>query len=239
MDGDPLGAAMLDYQRGGLRGECRYVDGPETADGHIQANYFRDMRDMDEAWEQALLALGEPVLDVGCGSGQYALWLQGHGRDVVPFDVSPGAVEAARDRGVEDAHVADMFDMPYPESAFPGLLANGTQLGLGGSIPGIRDLLCEFARVTTSDATAWVDEYDPAKLDDTGEMFGYRPDPREGVAHRTFHFEYDRDGERLVGETLHFLLVAPDRLRDACVGTPWSVTDVDEGEVYYKAKLEK
>ncbi len=230
---------MLDYQRGGLRGECQYVDGAETADGHIHENYFTELGEGDSDFPDRLLALDGPVLDVGCGSGKHALFLQRHDVPVTAFDVSPGAVETARERGIEDAHVADMFDMPYPTNRFPSLLANGTQLGLGGSIAGIRSLLCEFARVTTSDATAWVDEYDPAALDDPGEMFGYRPDPRGGVAHRTFHFEYDRDGERLVGETLHFLLVSPDRLRDACVGTPWSVTEVDDRGVYYKARLTK
>ncbi|WP_435320037.1 class I SAM-dependent methyltransferase [Haloarchaeobius sp. TZWSO28] len=239
MASDPLGTAMLDYQRGGLRGECRYVDGTETADGHTHENYFTAVGGGDDDFSDRLLALDGPLLDVGCGAGKHALFLQAHGTDVVPFDVSPGAVAAARARGVADAHVADMFDMPYRSNRFPSLLANGTQLGLGGSIAGIRALLCEFARVTTSDATAFVDEYDPAALDDPGEMLGYRPDPREGVAHRTFHFEYDRDGEPLVGETLHFLLVSPDRLRDACVGTPWTVAEVDNHGVYYRARLVK
>ncbi|WP_435360038.1 class I SAM-dependent methyltransferase [Haloarchaeobius sp. DFWS5] len=241
MIADPLGVAMRDYQRGGLRGDCRYVDGADTTDGHIEANYFRDTDEMADEQAELLLSLDGPVLDVGCGSSQYALFYQRHDVPVTAFDVSPGAVETARERGVEDAQVADMFEMPYPDDEFSSLLANGTQLSLGGSIAGIRSLLAEFARVTTSDATAIVDTYDPSELDDADEMLGYRPDPRGGVAHRAFHFEYERDQERLVGRTLHFLLVSPERLRDACVGTPWSVETVryNDSGVYYKAVLEK
>ncbi|WP_435334468.1 class I SAM-dependent methyltransferase [Haloarchaeobius sp. TZWWS8] len=239
MIADPLGMAMLDYQRGSLRGECRYVDGRDTVDGHVRENYFRDLSDVDPGTEALLLSLDAPVLDVGCGSGQYALFYRGRDVPVTAFDVSPGAVEAARERGVDGVHVADMFQMPYPDGAFGGLLCNGTQLCLGGSVPGVRALLAEFARVTGADASAVVDSYDPDRLDDPDGMLGYRPDPREGVAHRTFHFEYDRDGERLVGRTLHFLLLSPGRLRDACIGTPWSVAEAHDGDVYYRARLEK
>ena len=72
-------------------------------------------------------------------------------------------------------------------------------------------------------------------------LFGYRPDPRDGFAHRAFHFEYEpRDGDRILGRALHFLLFSPDRLRDSCVGTPWSVVDVEHHhEVYYEARLAK
>jgi SAM-dependent methyltransferase len=244
VDSDPLGEAMCDYQDGGLRGDCRYVDGADTEDGHIRANYFTPVEEWDSAWRDLLDSFAGPVIDVGCGTGQTATYLQDRGRDVVGLDVSPGAAAAARERGVADARVMDMFELPaeFDPGQFASLLCKGTQLGLAGSLAGISDLLADFAAITTPDATAVVDNYDPTQLDDPAEMLGYRPDPREGVARRCFHFEYDRresGGKRLIGRTLAFLLCSPRRLRDALVGTPWTVTEIRPQEVYYRAVLEK
>jgi SAM-dependent methyltransferase len=238
MVADALGTAMLDYQRGEL-GDCRYVDGDETHDAYIYENYFVPREEWSEETVSRLESLDGAVLDVGCGSGQHARWFQDHGVDVVAIDLSPGAVEAARERGVEDARVMDMVDLDFERDRFRSVLVNGTQIGLFHSVAGARSFLADLARVTDPEGVAVVDNYDPARLDDDDELFGYRPDPRAGVAHRTFHFEYDRHGERLVGRTLHFLLFSPDRLRDICVGTPWSVVNVDYRDVYYKARLEK
>lgn len=240
MSADALGLAMLDYQRGGLRGDCRYVDGAETVDAHIHENYFGDPSQWKGATKRLLDSLEGPVVDVGCGAGNHALYLQKRVDDVVAFDVSPGAVRAARERGVEDAVVADMFDMPFRRDRFRSAWMYGTQLGLAGSLAGVSALLAELAYVTDEQAVAVVDSYDPYRVD-AEKMVGYRPDPRDGVAHRAFHVEYDRGGERLVGRTLSFVLFGPERLRDTTVGTPWSVTEIHEKTTggHYRAVLEK
>lgn len=240
MDEDALGQAMLDYQRGGLRGECRYVDGGETVDAHIRENYFGDPENREKSSKRLLDSLEGPVVDVGCGAGNHSLYLQKHVDDLVAFDVSPGAVAAARARGVDAAVVADMFEMAFPRNSFRSVWMCGTQLGLAGSVAGISALLSDLAFVTDGRGVAVVDNYDPRRVDGD-RMLGYRPDPRDGVARRAFHFEYDRDGERLVEPTLSFLLCGPQRLRDATVGTPWSLAEVHEkpAGAHYRAVLEK
>ncbi|MFC6836703.1 class I SAM-dependent methyltransferase [Halomarina ordinaria] len=236
---DALGTAMLDVYRDDLRGEAIHRDGAEVWDASIEANYFGPT----DAWhsDAALYdSLAGPVLDVGCGAGQHALTFQHHGVDVTAFDVSPNAVRAARERGVEDARVFDMFDLPGPfTDAYRAVLLNGTQLGLAGSLPGVAALLADLAPVTDGSGVAVVDSYDPGRIAPEG-FGGHRPDPREGVCRRTFHVEYDRAGERLVGPSLSFVLFSPARLRDACVGTPWSVREVlrRDGTPYYRCVLE-
>ncbi|WP_435155907.1 class I SAM-dependent methyltransferase [Haladaptatus sp. DFWS20] len=237
MSADPLGRAMLDYQRGGLRGDCQYRDGVDTQDGHIYENYFKPPAEWNDDLKSLLDSLESPIVDVGCGSGHYAEFLQERG-EVVAIDVSPGAVETARERGIEDARVMDMFALDFPQDRFRTALVNGTQIGLTQSLAGARDFLSDLARITDEDGVAVVDNYDPSTLDHE-EFFGYRPDPRPGVAHRTFHFEYVRDVEREVGRDLHFVLFSPDRLRDVTVGTPWEVAEVRPREGYYKAVLRK
>ncbi len=57
MDADPLGRAILDYERGGLRGDCLYRDGAETWDGHIYENYFRPPEEWRDEWKDLLDSL--------------------------------------------------------------------------------------------------------------------------------------------------------------------------------------
>jgi SAM-dependent methyltransferase len=256
---DSLGRAMLDYQRGGLQGTVRYVDGNRTRDGEIEGHYFTPRADWTEDTIERLEALSGPVLDVGCGAGQHLLWFRDHGVDALGLDVSPGAVRTAEERladtpvsgpaargDVEPGEVTvregDLFALDV-DREYGSVLVNGTQLGLAGSIAGVRQTLTDLAGVVEEAGVAQVDGYVASELDT--DFFGYRPDPRDGVAHRTFHFEYERTGtdgdepSRLVGPTLHFLLLDPFRLRDATVGTPWSVERVVPRGVYYKAVLER
>ncbi len=241
---DALGTAMLDAQRGGLRGEVIHRDGSEVWPASIEENYFGSPEEWHPDSRDLYDSLDGPVLDVGCGAGQHALTFQNHALEVTAFDVSPNAVRAARERGVADARVADMFDLSdeFPRDGFRTALLNGTQLGLGGSLAGVSGLLADVARVTDDAGTAVVDSYDPRHIDAPGEFGGYRPDPRQGVCRRAFHVEYDRDGERLVGPSLSFVLFSPERLRDACVGTAWSVREVRRrgaSAPYYRAVLGK
>jgi SAM-dependent methyltransferase len=45
------------------------------------------------------------VLDIGCGAGRHSLETERRGLDVVAIDVSPGAVEVCRQRGVRDVRL--------------------------------------------------------------------------------------------------------------------------------------
>ncbi|WP_394295411.1 class I SAM-dependent methyltransferase [Natronolimnohabitans innermongolicus] len=258
---DALGRAMLAHHRG-EPGRLTYRDGGAVQECNVEAFYFSD----PDSWERETIDCLErladrgPILDVGCGAGKHLLWWADRGVETVGVDVSPNAVltasercearrissrsgEAAK-RGLEDVFVGDMFDLPVSSDAFGAVHAVGTQVGLGRSLAGIRALLNEFARVTDDGGTAVVDEYDPTQLD--GDCFGFRPDPRTGIAHRCFHLEFERgrpDGTRarVVGRTLQFLLCSPARLRDATDGTPWRMTDVlrADGTAHYRAILEK
>ncbi|WP_255195682.1 class I SAM-dependent methyltransferase [Halorarius litoreus] len=232
---DPYGRAIREFAQGEQSEPLWRLDGADREDHPIRAFYFTPYDGTDPLLE----SLDGPLLDVGSGVGRHAVVLQER-IEVVATDVSEHLVETAREYGVTDARVVDMFELQetFPRDRFQSALAIGTQLGLAGSLRGVSALLADLACVTTPDARAVVDAYDPARAD-TAKLLGYRPLPEPGLAHRVFHFEYEGD----VGRELLFLLFSPERLREAVVGTDWRVADVDHGDdaanPYYRAALEK
>lgn len=236
---DVFGRAIRDYAADDLGGPLIQRDGDERREHPIEAFYFTDL---DPAHPYRSWWDGRPsgpLLDVGAGAGTDALHWQAD-IETVAIDVSRHLVELMRDRGVADARRADMFALTehFERNRFESATARGTQLGLAGSREGLAQFLADLATVTTDDATAILDAYDPSRAA-TADLLGYRADPAAGLAFRVFQFTYD--GE--VGETLLFRLFSPSRLRDATTGTAWSVVDVVHPDAatagYYAAKLAK
>jgi SAM-dependent methyltransferase len=239
LDPDPYGRAILDYHRGEQDEPLYDVDGNATRDHPIRGFYFRPFEADTESSEWVESWLDGPLLDLGAGAGRHALYFQER-FEVVAVDASEHLVAVMRDRGVEDARHADMFELreEFERNRFRSVLSIGTQMNLAGSMQGLRKFLGDLASVTTPNATAVVDSYDP-EVAKTVESFGFRPDPAPGLAYRVYHYEYEDD----VGPTLLFRLFSPDRLREAAAGTGWAVAEVrhhpPSDSVQYRAALRK
>jgi hypothetical protein len=221
MASDPFGRAIRDHYLGEREESLVDRDGEETRTHAIDRWYFGEYEadDWFESW------LDGPLLDMGAGVGRDPLYFQGQ-FETVAIEVSEPLVETMRDRGVDDARLADMFSLRdhFERDRFRSAISNGTQLGLAGSMAGVRQFLGDLAFVTTPNATTILDNYAPEK-EATTDAFAYRDDPTPGLAYRVFHCEY----EGAVGRTLLFRLFSTDRLREATVGTPWEVADVRYG----------
>jgi len=235
---DAFGRAIRDHHRGDLTDPLYQVDGPERREHPIEEFYFGEF---DPAANENCRWLAErlagPLIDLGAGAGRHALYFQEQ-FETVAIDPSPALVETMRERGVEDTREGDMFALreTFPETRFASALAHGTQLGLAGSLAGVEAFLADLAHVTTPNATAIVDCYDPINLDGA-EMLGYREDEATGLAHRVNWFEYEGDADPV----LHFRLFSPDRLREAVADTAWRVDEVAQrgNEPHYHAVIEK
>lgn len=235
---DPFGRAVADHYCGRRDQPLLVRDGDETREHPIEAFYFEPFDPESEAGRWLASRVRGPLLDVGAGAGRHALVFQER-VETVAVDVSDSLVGVMIDRGVKDARTVDMFSLreAFTRDRFGSVLVVGTQASLAGSMQGLSRFLGGLAFVTDADATAVVDGYDPEHAT-ASELLGYRDDPTPGLAHRTFHFAY----EGAVSETLFFRLFSPDRLREATVGTGWTVADVrrgDETTAYYRAALSK
>lgn len=114
-----------------------YVD----ALGSMTATHQAD-RDLIRAWAEGL---GGPVLDVGCGPGQWTAWLHGLGVDVEGVDPVAEFLEDARTRYPEVSfRFGRAEDLDVPAGSLAGILA---WYSLIHSTPEVVDAaLSEFAR---------------------------------------------------------------------------------------------
>ena len=65
------------------------------------------------------------VLDIGAGAGSHSLWLSERHHKVTSIDISEGAVEVMKKRGVEDARLVNFFDFSLEKYDTLLLLMNG------------------------------------------------------------------------------------------------------------------
>jgi len=170
------------------------------------------------------------VLDVGCGAGRHALYAQEQGHDVTGIDVSPGAIEVSRDRGVEDARECDVADVveTFSSDTFDTVLMLGRNFGLVGTADCAPEILDGLATITTDDGQIIASTADPRAIDDP--------------YHREYH-SYNEDRGRLPGalrmrsrykthatDWFDYLLAAPETMDNLLAETVWSRAETWTGE---------
>ena len=132
-DKDPMGAAILDYQKSERVGRLRVLSSMFEEDEMPVKHGFRKVEEMPMLEQKALQLTKGRVLDVGAGAGCHALALQAQSIAVKAIDISPLSCEAMELRGVMDAECINLFD-EHLETGFDTilLLMNGT--GIAGKI---------------------------------------------------------------------------------------------------------
>lgn len=132
-DKDPMGAAILDFQKQGKAARLRVLSSMFEEDEMPVKHLFRSIPEMPVLEQKALQLAKGRVLDIGAGSGCHTLALQEKGFTVKAIDISPLSCEAMKLRGVKDAECINLFD-DHLGTGFDTilLLMNGT--GIAGKI---------------------------------------------------------------------------------------------------------
>jgi SAM-dependent methyltransferase len=208
----------------------------ERDDGFVSVFGGRYLLAPYEEWpaldREAMRYVRGRVLDLGCGAGRVALHLQEQGVEVVGIELSPGAVEVCRRRGVRDVRACAIEDVGEALGVFDTLVMLGNNFGLLGSEPKAKRQLRRFHRVTTDRARILAQTFDPHSLGDD--------------VHRAYR-ERNRRRGRLPGQLrirvryreaatpwFDFLQVSPAELTQLLEGTDWRLdrTLRDEGASY-------
>ena len=132
-DKDPMGAAILDFQKQGKAARLRVLSSMFEEDEMPVTHLFRSVPKMPLLEQKALQLAKGRVLDIGAGSGCHTLALQEKGFTVKAIDISPLSCEAMKLRGVKDTECINLFD-DHLGTGFDTilLLMNGT--GIAGKI---------------------------------------------------------------------------------------------------------
>lgn len=126
---DLWGRIYLDHWRGETYPHEFVRDDGKSQVVPSAATYFVAPRSDGE--REVLTSLGGRVLDLGCGPGSYARFLEERGVAVTAVDASAGAIAVCRARGCRDARVADMDDLPPGLGPFDAIVCMGNTLGIG------------------------------------------------------------------------------------------------------------
>jgi SAM-dependent methyltransferase len=135
----------------------------ERSDGYLDRSAGAETYFAEPTAEQAAVAdrARGRVLDVGCGAGRYALYLQGKGLEVVAIDASPLAVEVCRRRGLRDARVVTLEEVDGTLGHFDTVLMLGNNFGLMGGRRGARSSLKRLRHVVRLGGCILAETMDP------------------------------------------------------------------------------
>ncbi len=133
---DIFGKALLDYHSGHTEESIRITRDDGRVDEHSSGIYFQSEPLSFE--KSALAAISAPVLDIGCGAGRHLLWLRKKGLEAWGIDLSKGAVETCRLRGLEQVREHDIMSQVPPNFGFRfrTLTLFGNNVGIGGTFDG-------------------------------------------------------------------------------------------------------
>jgi SAM-dependent methyltransferase len=142
----------------------------EREDGFIDIGsalpYFQEYGNWPAHERDAIQHAHGTVVDIGCGAGRVALYLQQRGQRVVAIDNSPLAVKVARLRGVKSARVLSIRDIQTLRGPFDSIVLYGNNFGLFGGMIQARRLLAMMHRITSPDATIVASGADPYSTTD-------------------------------------------------------------------------
>ncbi|MAW96736.1 MULTISPECIES: bifunctional 2-polyprenyl-6-hydroxyphenol methylase/3-demethylubiquinol 3-O-methyltransferase UbiG [unclassified Leeuwenhoekiella] len=185
---DVFGAALLDFYNGKYSEDITVISSL-TEDDEIPVPYlFRDYAKMPEIEQKALQLATGKILDVGACAGSHSLYLQQQGLDVSALDVSAGAIEVCRLRGIEKALQADVFELSEASYDTLLLLMNGT--GIFKTLKNTQPALKHLASLLNTNGQILVDSSDIAFMYEEEDGSYWRDVNSNYYGEVTFQIQY-------------------------------------------------
>ena len=228
---DLIGQALLDYQNGNYSEDLITSTSISDEDILPLPYLFRDFSEMPKLEQKALKLAKGKILDIGCGSGSHSLYLQEQGFEVKAIDISAGAIEVAKQRGVKNAHQLALLD---EEEKFDTilLLMNGT--GIFQILNQVESYLKHLKSLLKPNGQILIDSSDIAYMyeDEDG---GFWIDTQAGYYGELDYFLKYKGQEEL---PIKWLYMDFKTLKTASLISGFKCEKILEGEHYdYLAKL--
>jgi len=236
---DAFGHALNDY----LNDRGPLVEVIERDDGYIATSgggnqYFASYLDWPPHQQRAMRYVRGRVLDIGCGAGSHALYLQRKGFVVLGIDVSPLAIAVCKRRGLKRARVLSIDHVTPKVGMFDTILLLGANFGLLRDLTSAKRMLRRLYKATTEGARIIAESRDPYR---TTEPF-----------HLAYHARNRRRG-RMGGQVrirvryrkyatpwFDYLFVSRTEMREILKDTGWEIHDfLSSRSPTYAAVIEK
>ncbi|WP_092469265.1 class I SAM-dependent methyltransferase [Winogradskyella thalassocola] len=231
MSKDLFGKALLDYQNGNYSEDIITYTNISDEDELPLPYLFRNYSEMPKLEQAALKLAKGNVLDVGCGSGSHALWLQEQNIKVKAIDSSKGAVEVAMKRGVLNVELKPLLEETESFDTIL-LLMNGT--GIFQELSEVANYLKHLKSLLNPDGQILIDSSDISYMyeDDDGGMW---LDLNQGYPGELDYF-LSYKGEKEV--PMKWLYLDFETLKTACLTVGLKCEKVMDGDHFdYLAKL--
>jgi len=122
---DIIGRALLDYSSGKKNVRLQVFSDISEPDEIRVKHFYRTWDEMPGIEKKALDLCRGKVLDVGAAAGCHSLVLQQRNMKVSAIDISAGAVQVMKNRGIEHVRQQDFFTLDNEKYDTLLLLMNG------------------------------------------------------------------------------------------------------------------
>lgn len=228
---DLFGTALVDYYTNNYTENLITSTNISDEDVLPLPYLFRSYSDMPKLEQCAIKLAKGKVLDVGCGSGLHSLHLQERGLEVKAIDISNGAVEVAKKRGVKNAFQIDLLDETETFDTIL-LLMNGT--GIFQELSQVSKYLSHLKSLLNHNGEIFIDSSDIQYMyeDDDGGL--WINSNAEYYGELDYFLSYKGQEE----EPIKWLYLDFERLQLACESVGLKCKKVMDGEHYdYLARI--
>jgi SAM-dependent methyltransferase len=204
--------------------------------GVMAEPYFAEPDQWPAYDHRALERVRGRVLDIGSGAGRVTLALQDRGVAVTGLDVSPGAIEVCRARGVRDLVHASVDQHATAGRRYDTFLLLGNNLGLLEGRERAPAFLAALAEMASPGAQVIAQGTDPYGTTDPIQVAYHENNRTRGRfgGQLRLRLRY----RELATEWFDYLVCSPDELAELVAPTGWLLTDVDNTDApYYLATL--
>jgi SAM-dependent methyltransferase len=233
---DLFGKAILDYQTNNSPEDLITETSISEADEMSVSYLFRSFNEMPTLEQKALGLVKGKTLDVGCGAGSHALYLQNERQiDVSAIDISPNAIEACQLRGLKNTRVQNILDIENETFDTIILLMNGT--GIFETLSDTAKYLQKLKSLLNPNGQILIDSSDIIYMFDQDDEDGSFLIPADGYyGELTFTVSYKGETE----DTFRWLYLDYNTLQNAAIANGLQCELIIEGEHFdYLARISK
>ncbi len=223
---DILGKGLKDYYYGNYTEDIITESNISEEDELPLPYLFRSFDEMPKIEQKALSICKGKVLDIGCGSGSHSLYLQENKNLTIDaIDISIGATEVAKLRGVKNVYNKSIFDV---KDKYDTLLILMNGIGICGKLNRINIFLQHLKSLLNKNGQILLDSSDISYMFEKDNDGGIWVNPDEYYGEVEFTMSYKNEKSKL----FDWLYLDFDTLENACNANGMNCELIKKGPHY-------